>query len=78
MEDPDWRKELRSYCKEEGFDDIVVSAPGTEPVENAVPFLKKDGMLICFQEPNMEAMQNFQSDMWQVTEQGLMRAADLR
>ena len=48
MEDPDWRKELRSYCKEEGFDDIVVSAPGTEPVENAVPFLKKDGMLILF------------------------------
>ena len=77
MEDPDWRKELRSYCKEEGFDDIVVSAPGTEPVENAVPFLKKDGMLILFSGTKYGSYAK-QSDMWQVTEQGLMRAADLR
>ena len=43
-----WKEKLRSICGKEGFDDVIVAAPGVEPVENAVLFLRKDGMLVLF------------------------------
>lgn len=44
----DWKEKLSNYTNSQGFDDVVVSAPGIDPVEKAVSFLKKDGMLILF------------------------------
>lgn len=43
-----WKEKLRSICGEDGFEDVVVTAPGIEPVENAILFLRKDGMLVLF------------------------------
>lgn len=43
-----WEERLYALCQEDGFDDVIVSAPGVEPVEMAVPFLKKNGMLVLF------------------------------
>lgn len=42
-----WKTEIGQHAPQ-GFDDIVVSAPGIDPVEKAVPYLKKDGMLVLF------------------------------
>ena len=43
-----WKEEMWHLCNREGFDDVVISAPGTEVVNNAVPFLRKDGMIVLF------------------------------
>ncbi|MEG0527123.1 MAG: alcohol dehydrogenase catalytic domain-containing protein [Longicatena sp.] len=43
----DWKEQLVKIAPE-GFDDVVVCAPGIDPVEKAVPFLRADGMLILF------------------------------
>lgn len=48
MEDIDWQKQISNIIGKEGFDDVIVSAPGIDPVNAAVPLLKKDGLLILF------------------------------
>lgn len=47
-ESQDWKGELRSIGGCYGFDDVIVSAPERDPVQSAMPFLRKDGMLILF------------------------------
>lgn len=46
-DDDNWKETLQTISPQ-GYDDIVVSAPGVDPVEKALPFLKEDGMLILF------------------------------
>ncbi len=43
----DWKEQLKKIAPE-GFDDLVVCAPGIEPVDEGIPFVKKDGKIILF------------------------------
>ncbi|MDQ0469869.1 alcohol dehydrogenase catalytic domain-containing protein [Labrys wisconsinensis] len=44
---PDWQAELAALAPG-GFDDVVVVAPGDEPMRRAIPFLARNGLLIGF------------------------------
>lgn len=44
----DFRGQLRELVGEHGATDIIVSAPGIEPIDAVVEFLADDGILILF------------------------------
>jgi L-sorbose 1-phosphate reductase len=47
-----WEEKLRTVVGDQGFDDIILCAPGTEPVVQSLSFLANDGMMVFFSGTN--------------------------
>ena len=48
LEEEGWNEKLWDICNHKGFDDVIISAPGAQPVKAAIPYIKKDGLFILF------------------------------